>query len=132
MRNSEALRDDGEPEARRMLELGVDQIQVSLYSHRPEVHDGITKLPGSLRRSVEAIRFLTRQGLRVVVVNALMTANVQDSPGVQALARDLGVSYTLDPTITPKMDGDTSILKLRIPGAELDEVFHNENLVGDV
>ena len=29
-----------EPEARRMLELGVDQIQVSIYSHRPEVHDG--------------------------------------------------------------------------------------------
>ena len=49
----------GESEARRMLELGVDQIQVSIYSHRPEVHDAITKLPGSLRRSIEAIRFLS-------------------------------------------------------------------------
>jgi AdoMet-dependent heme synthase len=57
----------GESEARRMLELGVDQVQVSIYSHRPQVHDGITKLPGSLRRSVEAIRFLTQQGLRVVI-----------------------------------------------------------------
>ena len=37
-----------EPEARRMLELGVDQVQVSIYSHRPEVHDAITRLPGSL------------------------------------------------------------------------------------
>jgi radical SAM protein with 4Fe4S-binding SPASM domain len=51
---------------------------------------------------------------------------------VQALARDLGVQYTLDPTITPRMDGDTSILNLRIPGTELSDVFHNESLVGNV
>jgi radical SAM protein with 4Fe4S-binding SPASM domain len=61
-----------------------------------------------------------------------MTANMRDSAGVQALARELGVAYTLDPTITPKMDGDTSILNLRIPGAELGGVFHNESLVGNV
>jgi len=121
-----------EPEARRMVELGVDKVQVSIYSHRPSIHDGITKLPGSLRRSVEAIRFLTEQGLRVVIANVLMTANMRDSAGVQALARELGVPYTLDPTITPKMDGDTSILNLPIPGAELDGVFHNESLVGKV
>jgi len=42
------------------------------------------------------------------------------------------VRYSLDPTITPKMDGDTSILNLRIPGTELNQVFHNEALVGDV
>ena len=122
----------GAAEARRMLELGVDQVQVSIYSHRPAVHDAITKLPGSLRRSVEAIRFLTAQGLRVTIANVLMTANMRDHAGVQALARELGVQYTLDPTITPKMDGDTSILNLRIPGAELSGVFHNENLVGNV
>jgi hypothetical protein len=36
-------------------------------------------------------------------------------PGVQALAARLGAEFTLDPTITPKMDGDTSVLALRIP-----------------
>src|SRR5579862_3595116 len=80
----------GEPEAQRMLELGVDQIQVSIYSHRPEIHDGITLLPGSLRRSIEAIRFLTGQGLKVVIANVLMTANMRDHAGVQELARELG------------------------------------------
>ena len=46
--------------------------------------------------------------------------------------RELGVTYTLDPTITPKMDGDTSVLRLRIPGSELNAVFHNKDLVGNV
>ena len=76
--------------------------------------------------------FSPQQGLRVTIANVLMTANMRDHAGVQALARELGVQYTLDPTITPKMDGDTSILSLRIPGSELDGVFHNQTLVGNV
>ncbi len=121
-----------EAEARRIRQLGVEQIQISVYSHRPEVHDAITKLPGSLKRTVEAIRFLKSQGLKVVIANVLMASNRFDNAGVMALAKELGVSYTLDPTITPKMDGDRSILTLRMPGSELKQLFHNQELVGNV
>jgi len=121
-----------EPEARRLRQLGVEQVQISVYSHRPEVHDGITKLPGSLRRTIEAIRFLKLQGLKVSMANVLMTANLFDNQGVMSLAKDLGVYYTLDPTITPKIDGNTAVLALRAPGAELRRVFRNEELVGNV
>jgi AdoMet-dependent heme synthase len=121
-----------EAEAKRMRALGVEQVQISVYSHRPAVHDAITKLPGSLKRSVDAIRFIKSQGLKVTVANVLMNGNSGDHAGVQALAIELGATYTLDPTITPKMDGDMSILNLRIPGAELESVFHTEALVGNV
>jgi radical SAM protein with 4Fe4S-binding SPASM domain len=121
-----------EPEAKRIRELGVEQVQISVYSHRPEIHDAITKLPGSLKRTIEAIRFLKSQGLKVVIANVLMVSNLFDNTGVMALAKELGVSYTLDPTITPKMDGDTSILALRIPGSELKQVFRSRELVGNV
>src|SRR6202042_639557 len=121
-----------EKEAARLRQLGIEQIQISVYSHRPEVHDAITKLPGSLKRTIRAIRFLKSQGLKVTIANVLMAGNFSDQPGVVALAKELGVFYTLDPTITPKMDGDTSILALRIPGSDLKQVFHNEELVGNV
>jgi AdoMet-dependent heme synthase len=121
-----------EPEAKRLRELAVEQIQISVYSHRAEVHDAITKIPGSHKRTVEAIRFLTAQGLKVVIANVLMVGNAQDYPGVMALARELDVPYTIDPTITPKMDGDTSPLDLRIDGSDLQDVFHDRSLVGDV
>src|SRR5712675_1381219 len=62
-----------EAQAARLRELGVESIQVSIYSHRPEVHDAITKIPGSLQRSLKAIRFLRSQGLKVVIANVLMT-----------------------------------------------------------
>jgi len=121
-----------EREARRLRELGVEQVQISVYSHRPEVHDAITKLPGSLKRTTAAIRFLRSQELKVTMANVLMHSNYGDSEGVRALAAELGARYTLDPTITPMIDGDTSVLQYRVPGSELGEVFHNPHLVDDV
>ncbi len=120
-----------EPEARRLRELDVDTIQISIYSHRPEVHDAITKLPHSFDRSIKAIRFLREQGLRVTIANVLMTVNSSDHMAVQKLAAELDAHYTLDPTITPMMDGGTDVLALRIPGEELTGVFENPALVGN-
>jgi radical SAM protein with 4Fe4S-binding SPASM domain len=121
-----------EVQAARLRELAVDSIQVSIYSHRPEVHDAITKLPGSLKRSVNAIRFLKSQGLKVVMANVLMTENMQDYEGVQNLARELGADFTLDPTVSPMMDGDRSTVALNAGDAVLRKLFRDQGLVGDV
>ncbi len=121
-----------EKEAARFREMGVHSVQISIYSHRPEVHDAITKLPNSLKRSIAGIRFLQAQGLKVTIANVLMRQNLADYPGVKALAAELGAEYTIDPTITPKMDGDRSIIGLGIESQQLREVFRNTELVGDV
>jgi len=119
-------------EADRMRDLGVQEIRISIYSHRAEVHDAITNLPGSLKRSVAAIRLLKSRGLNVVIGNVLMRQNVTDYAGVKVLARDLGVEVTTDPTITPRMDGDRSLLELGIRGPQLHKVFRDTELVGNV
>ena len=72
-----------EKEAALIRDLGVENVQISIYSHRPEVHDAITKVPGSLNRSIKAIRFLVSQGLKVTIANVLMRGNRGDYPGVQ-------------------------------------------------
>jgi AdoMet-dependent heme synthase len=119
-------------EAERLRAAGIEGIQISIYSHRAEVHDAITKAPGSLKRSIDAIRFLKSYGLKTTIANVLMLQNMQDYPGVRALARELDVEFTIDPTITPKMDGDRSILSLNIEREALQRVFHDEELVGDL
>jgi radical SAM protein with 4Fe4S-binding SPASM domain len=119
-------------EAERLRELGVQSVQISIYSHRPEAHDAITKMPGSFRQSIEAVRLLRKQGLHVTLANVLMVQNAQDYPGVRALAAELGAQCTLDPTITPMMDGDRSILKLNVDQAALQGVFRDGALVGNV
>ena len=120
-----------EAQAARLRDLGVESIQVSIYSHRHEVHDAITKVPGSLQRSIKAIRFLKAQGLKVIMANVLMTGNMQDYHGVRALADELGAEYTLDPTITPMMDGDRGILGLNAGESALHQLFRDEAFVGN-
>jgi radical SAM protein with 4Fe4S-binding SPASM domain len=115
-----------------LRQLGVEAIQISIYSHRAEVHDAITKMPGSFRQSVEAARFLRGEGLRVTFANVLMTENASDYGDVKALAADVGAKFTLDPTITPMMDGDRSVLSLNVNFKALQEVFRNGDLVGSV
>ena len=121
-----------EKEASWIRDLGVESIQVSIYSHRPEVHDAITLVKGSLTRSVDAIRFLKSQGLKLIIANVLMTQNMADYQGVRALAAELGVECTLDPTVTPMMDGNRSTVSLGVNKDGLRQVFRDSSLIGDV
>ena len=121
-----------EKQARRLRELNVEQVQISVYSHRAEVHDGISKVPGSLKRTIAGIRLLKSHGLKVTIANVLMKGNLQDAEGVRQLAAEVGAHYTLDPTITPMMNGDTGLLRLRISSESLRTVFQNSDLVGNV
>jgi radical SAM protein with 4Fe4S-binding SPASM domain len=121
-----------EKEAKRLRELGVETVQISIYSHRAEVHDAITKMPGSFRQSIEAARFLRQEGLPVTLANVLMTQNSTDYLSVKALAAELDARYFIDPTITPMMDGNRSILNLNVDQAALQGVFRDGALVGNV
>ena len=114
--------------ARRLRELGAHKIQVSLYSAEPEIHDAITKVPGSLDRSLRAIRVLLAEGLRVKLACPLMKQNLTAFRGVQKLAEDLGVPYVFDLTITPKMDSDETVLALRSSATDLLNVLQDRHL----
>jgi radical SAM protein with 4Fe4S-binding SPASM domain len=122
----------GPRQAEKLRQLNIEQIQISIYSHRDEVHDAITKLPGSLQRSLNAIRLLRAQELKVSISNVLMKQNFGDAANVYRLAEELGVGFNIDPTITPKLNGDRSILNLGISRQELQECFHTPEFVGSV
>lgn len=122
----------GEEQARRIKALGVEQVQISLYSHRAEVHDEITKVRGSLQRTLAGIRVLRAQGLKVSIANVLMKSNSGDSEAVRALASEFGAHYTLDPTITPMIDGGEDVLRYRASAEDVAGVFRNSALVGNV
>lgn len=114
--------------AARLRDLGVRRVQISIYSDNPAVHDGITKAPGSLRRTLEAIPLLLEQGLNVKLACPLMRQNLMAYRGVMALAKKLGVPYILDMTITPMMDGSAGPLAHRASATELLPVLQDSAL----
>lgn len=114
--------------ARRLREFGVRRVQISVYSDVPEVHDAITKVPGSLQRTLAAIPLLLELGLQVKLACPLMRENLLAYRGVMALAEKIGVPYVLDLTITPMMDGNEGPLAHRIPVSSLLPVMQDSKL----
>jgi radical SAM protein with 4Fe4S-binding SPASM domain len=117
-----------EERAARLREYGVRRVQISVYSDIPEVHDAITKVPGSLQRTLAALPLLLEQGLQVKLACPLMRENLLAYRGVMALAEKLGVPYVLDLTITPMMDGNEAPLAHRIPVSSLLPVMQDPTL----
>src|SRR5215467_2531476 len=107
---------------------GVRRVQISVYSAEPGVHDAITKVPGSLQRSLAAIPLLQRQDIQVKLACPLMKQNLLAYRGVMALAERLGVPYVLDMTITPMMDGNHGPLEHRVSTDALLPILMDEAL----
>lgn len=118
--------------AARLRALGVRQVDISLYSADPAVHDWVTKIPGSLERSLAGAALLRDAGVTVKLNCPLMKQNVGQYKEVRALAERLGVLCGFDPMITAKNDGDTSPLELRIGREELMEVLQDPVLNPDL
>ena len=121
----------GAAEAARLRSIGVREVQVSLYLHRPDVHDTITRLPGSFARTVDGLRRLRSQGVAATIAHVLMRENGPDVEGVRTLAVELGVPCTTDVTITPTIDGDPRILGHCLPGVQLLTIFRDRRFAGD-
>jgi radical SAM protein with 4Fe4S-binding SPASM domain len=114
--------------AQRLRELGVRQVDVSIYSVDGAVHDAVTKIPGSLTRSLAGIDRLRAAGVGVKINCPLMRTNVGGYREVRALAERLGVPCGIDPMITARNDGDLSTVSLRIGGADLRRVLRDPSL----
>jgi AdoMet-dependent heme synthase len=87
-------------------------VEVSIYSARPEVHDRVTRIPGSHARSLRALRLLRERGVVILIKSPLMSVNTDEVRELAALAEDLGAGYGFDPTLTPRRDGDKTPLTL--------------------
>lgn len=86
--------------------LSVQEVQISLYSHRSEVHDGVTRVPGSFERVMSATRDLRKAGVKVVLKSPLMTLNAAEYAEYVDFVIGLGADYTLDPKLNPRENGD--------------------------
>ncbi|MBI5379370.1 MAG: radical SAM protein [Nitrospirae bacterium] len=100
--------------ARRMVELGVSQVDISVYSLDPERHDGVTLNPGSLRRTLEGATLLQNAGMRVRLNCPLMQQTVEGYQALLEWGEARGFKVSFDPTITAKSNGDPAPLQLRI------------------
>ena len=111
--------------ADRLAELLVHEVEVTIYSHDPEVHDAFTGTRGSHAKSVRALRLLNERGVRTVMKSNVMTFNVDHLDDLIGLAESVGADYQFDPTVKPKMNGDKSPLKYVVPADKIRRLVYS-------
>src|SRR5213593_446578 len=88
------------------------EVEISIHGARPETHEKLTCVPGSLQRVLDAVRHLQALGIKVVLKCPITRDNQAEVLDMQRIADELGAFILFDPVITPRDDGDRDPLSL--------------------
>jgi MoaA/NifB/PqqE/SkfB family radical SAM enzyme len=109
--------------ARRLGSLHPVGVELSLHGATAATHDRATAKPGSFDALWRGLALLRAAGLPVVIKTPLTCLNEHELEDMIALAEREGLSYTVDPTITHKDDGDPSPLRYGVSPAGLARLY---------
>lgn len=98
--------------ADRLKEVGITETSISIHGSKPDVHEKLTRIPGSFQRVVDAVKRLRDRDMRVVLKTPVTRLNEDDLFEIKAIADEHDAFMVFDTTITPRFDGDVSPLGL--------------------
>jgi MoaA/NifB/PqqE/SkfB family radical SAM enzyme len=87
-------------------------VDLSIHGARAATHDRQTRVPGSFSRLLDNVEALRSLGVRVKLNCTLTRWNEGEIEELFALADRLGVPLAVNPTLSPRDDGDPSPLAL--------------------
>ncbi len=89
--NTNARRLSDERFVARLVESGLDHVQITLESSRPEVHDEMVRAKGAFRQTVQGIRNVLAASLYVMTNTTMLRTNVHTIPETLDFLAELGV-----------------------------------------
>jgi radical SAM protein with 4Fe4S-binding SPASM domain len=98
-------------------------VNVSLYSMDPAEHDSITQLPGSWRRTMDAILACEKAGVHVRITTPLLKENRKAFTALAAFAREHRMHLVPGIDIVPQSNHDCSNLEHACSAEELREAL---------
>lgn len=98
-------------------------VNVSLYSMDEREHDAITQLPGSWRRTMNAILGCEKAGVHCRIAAPLLKENKSAFPALARFAREHNMHLIPSIDIVPQSDHDCSNLDHACSATELREVL---------
>jgi len=98
-------------------------VSVSLYGATADVHDGITQIAGSWRRTWDGAERMRAAGVSVRLKFIVMEPNAHQTAEVRAQAEARGFPVLVDVTVTPRHDGTRGSLAVRATEDQLRELY---------
>ncbi len=98
-------------------------VSVSLYGATPEVHDAITQVRGSWRRTLDGVDRLRARKLAVRLKLIVMRSNAHEVGAMRALAAARGLPTLIDLNVTARHDGTDGSLAMRVTADQVEALY---------
>ena len=108
-----------------LKEVQPEQVQVSLYSMTPEVHDKITKVRGSHRRTMDGINRLMEANICISISCPVMKGNKHCYKDVVRWGEQQGVRVKTDFMLFACTDFDQTNLSYRLSIEDVEELIQD-------
>jgi len=116
-----------EKTASRIARLDPLEVEVSIYGASAEIHDGVTKVPGSFDKTIQGAKNLLREGVRVNFKALLMRSNHMEYQDMETLADKMGARFFYNTQIVPRDNCDRRPVALNMDAESLLDLYRNRN-----
>lgn len=104
-------------------------VGLSVYSANDEIHDNITRVKGSLKKTLMVAKDFVDYGVPIYFKCPIMNLNATSYYTVSELAKQYGATPQIDITLTDSVDGDTAITEqLQVDGELLEIILRDPNI----
>ena len=104
-------------------------VGLSIYSAVPEVHDRITRVKGSLERTLSVAGRLSDLGVNMAFKCVVFRTNIKSYRTVRGLADRYGAVAQFEINLTNGVDGDVSVVEnLGLPDEIMEIVLRDPNV----
>ncbi len=117
-----------ESNIKEIKRLNLLSCEISLYSMDADIHDEITKSPGSFNKTFRAISLLKKKDINIIIKTPIMKQNYLTFFAVKEFCQKEKLKFIYDPILLIKDNGDRSILKYRLNQEQIDYII-SKNLV---
>jgi AdoMet-dependent heme synthase len=98
-------------------------VSISLYGATADVHDGVTQIAGSFRRTWDGAQRLRAAGIAVRLKFIVMRQNAHEVAEMRAQAQARDFPYMVDVTITSRHDRTRGSLATRVTDDQLRDLY---------
>lgn len=116
------------PDMDRLKELGILEVGISIYSHKDEIHDLVTRRKGSLKKSLAAAKYLGEIGVTTVSKTIIMTLNKNDIIDIYNTVKSIKMIPNFDLTIIDAEHNARDSKKYALSQKEIYELFKNKEI----
>ncbi|MFH1308890.1 MAG: PqqD family peptide modification chaperone [Patescibacteria group bacterium] len=104
----------------------IRRVQISLYSANSKTHDRITRLDGSFEKTLNSIKLLIKNDIKVEIAFPIMNVNFEERYDLRFLVEKLGAYFLPAHIITAKNDGSDDTFHLRLDNEQLRILFRED------